>query len=34
MKLDPESDTDPLVRGTDPQIRSRTNMSWISNTAH
>ncbi len=30
---DPEFDPDPLVRGTDPQIRIRTKMSRIPNTA-
>ncbi len=30
--MDPELDTEPLVRGTDPRIRIRTNMSRIPNT--
>jgi hypothetical protein len=30
--LDPESDTDPLVRGTDLRIRIRTKMSQVPNT--
>jgi hypothetical protein len=29
-ELDP--DTDPIVIGTDPGIRIRTKMTWISNT--
>jgi hypothetical protein len=28
----PKPDPDPLVTGTDPGIRMRTKMSWISNT--
>ncbi len=31
--LDPNPDSDPLVRGMDPRIRIRTKMSWIRNTA-
>jgi hypothetical protein len=30
---DPHPDPDPLVRGTDPRIRIRANMSLIWNTA-
>jgi hypothetical protein len=32
LELDPESDPDPLVRGTDPGIRIRTKMSRVPNT--
>ncbi len=31
--VDPELDPDPLVRGPDPGIRTRTKMSRIPNTA-
>jgi hypothetical protein len=31
-ELDPTPDPDPLVRGTDPQIRIHTRMSRIPNT--
>ncbi len=30
----PDSDPDPLVRGTDPQIRILAKKSWIHNTSH